>query len=491
MSPTLLSISRNWDELTKLRLVVATLLFCLVLPVIVTGVTHDDRISASANETRHMTIPTENVTFATAQGKQYSADQARLVAFDTKSDPIWVHDTYGRYYDVDPLGNGRILFVASTKGIVESEFTGEFVAVTMNWRTGEVYNRFPIPSDTHDVDYLGNGEYAIADIAHDRVAIYNRTTEQFVWNYSFRANFPPPTQAGGPPSDYTHVNDVDAIDNGSAFLVSPRNFDRVMAINRSTKAIEWTLGEEDNYEILKEQHNPVLLSQDPVTVLVADSENHRVVEYRRTDDGWSQDWVYRGDLDWPRDADRLPNGNTLIVDSGNDRVLEVTPSGSIVWEVSLEFAPYDVERSALGNEPTGPTMHEVGQDGTVIAADQASNTLPTPLERIFDAFTFVYTTAQWVIPSWIEPAEFGLLWLVPVVLAGWISVELTHIPRVQAFIRRIRTLSTTRRLRPRFIRLLLLIVCLLIGGILLLVGLAPGKFTVLSSGLGLIVLCER
>lgn len=488
MSPTPISIPRNWDELTKFRLVVVVVLLCLLFPVIVTGVTHDDRISASANETRRATIPTENITFATAQGKQYSADQARLVAFDTEGTPVWVHDTYGRYYDVDPLGDGRILFVASAKGVEESKFTGDFVAVTMNWRTGEVYNRFTVPPDTHDVDYLGNGEYAIADIAHDRVSVYNRTTERFVWNYSFRANFPPPSQIGGPPSDYTHVNDVDAIDNGSAFLVSPRNFDRVMAINRSTKAIEWTLGEEDNYEILKEQHNPVLLSQDPLTVLVADSENHRVVEYRRTADGWTQDWVYNGDLDWPRDADRLPNGNTLIVDSGNDRVLEVTPSGSIVCEVPIEFAPYDVERPAFGDEPTGPTIHELGQEGTVIEADQNGTTLPTPLDRIVASFTFAYTTAQWVIPSWIGPAEFGLLTLVPVVLVGWVSVELTYVSRVQASIRRIRTLNHARKLRSQFIRLFLLTISLLIGGILLLAGLAPGKFTALSSGLGLIVL---
>jgi hypothetical protein len=30
-------------------------------------------------------------------------------------------------------------------------------------------------------------------------------------------------------------------------------------------------------------------------------------------------------------ASRLPNGNTLITDSGNSRVLEVTPSKHVVW----------------------------------------------------------------------------------------------------------------------------------------------------------------
>ena len=63
-----------------------------------------------------------------------------------------------------------------------------------------------------------------------------------------------------------------------------------MLIDRKSKRIRWTLGEEDNYDILNEQHNPVLLSQDPVTVLVADSENNRVIEYEKTKSGWKRTW---------------------------------------------------------------------------------------------------------------------------------------------------------------------------------------------------------
>lgn len=34
----------------------------------------------------------------------------------------------------------------------------------------------------------------------------------------------------------------------------------------------------------------------------------------------------------PLDADRLPNGNTLIAGGKSKRVLEVDPKGEIVWE---------------------------------------------------------------------------------------------------------------------------------------------------------------
>ena len=53
----------------------------------------------------------------------------------------------------------------------------------------------------------------------------------------------------------------------------------------------------------------------------------RVVwEYRETPDFFSN---------WGGDADRLPNGNTLITDTANGRILEVTPEGEKVWELIL------------------------------------------------------------------------------------------------------------------------------------------------------------
>lgn len=52
-------------------------------------------------------------------------------------------------------------------------------------------------------------------------------------------------------------------------------------------------------------------------------------------------WEYRGDenggkgLKWCRDANRLPNGNTLIVDSSNHKIIEVTPEKEVVWEMDI------------------------------------------------------------------------------------------------------------------------------------------------------------
>jgi len=54
-------------------------------------------------------------------------------------------------------------------------------------------------------------------------------------------------------------------------------------------------------------------------------------------------------LNWPRDADRLANGNTLITDSKNGRVIEVTPEGDVVWEFRDLRMPYEADRLLNGN----------------------------------------------------------------------------------------------------------------------------------------------
>src|SRR5579872_6183468 len=41
-------------------------------------------------------------------------------------------------------------------------------------------------------------------------------------------------------------------------------------------------------------------------------------------------WVYTGGLDFPHSAYPLSNGNVLIADTGNDRVIEVNRAGKIV-----------------------------------------------------------------------------------------------------------------------------------------------------------------
>jgi hypothetical protein len=428
------------DAATR-RLVLGGLVLALLAPGAVGAATH--AVAAATDGA----VDPDGVTFVSTQGTS-TRTGAGVYAVDTDSERVvWSYTACPeKCFDVDPLTDETVLFVAKTKPgrpwNVTNASAYNWHAIHLNWRTGEVIARFPVPIETHDVDYLGEGRYVVANkVTHDGaeatwvaeakrrgwiderrsthshlVYVYDRDRDEIVWEYRFADHFP--RDAGdGYDADYTHLNDVDPVRNGSAFLLSPREFDRVLLIDRETKATVWTLGAEDEYDVLHEQHNPTLLATDPPTVLVADSENDRVIEYRRTaDGGWERTWLYARGLDWPRDADRLPSGNTLIADSGNDRVLEVTPAGEVVWEFPIERAPYDVERVRHGDEPRGPPSHTIEGARSV----RGTGDEPSAPARAFAAY---HGLAAWVVPPGVGPGAFVALHGALVVGVVWAREE--------------------------------------------------------------------
>jgi CRISPR-associated endonuclease Cas3-HD len=63
-----------------------------------------------------------------------------------------------------------------------------------------------------------------------------------------------------------------------------------------------------------------------------------IIEMARRSGATIDPW-WNVDLELPYDADRLPNGKTLIADSMHDRVIEVDPAGEIVWRYPPLAAP--------------------------------------------------------------------------------------------------------------------------------------------------------
>lgn len=83
-------------------------------------------------------------------------------------------------------------------------------------------------------------------------------------------------------------------------------------------------------------------------------------------------WEYREDPDFYSavggDADRLPNGNTLITDCDNGRIIEVTAEGENIWEVFFEnrriyrserISDLDLSGTKLYNSSGYPTPHNI------------------------------------------------------------------------------------------------------------------------------------
>jgi len=352
----------------------------------------------------------ENLTVVGTQGFYASDERAELVAFDRSGDVAYYDDSYRVYFDVDPVeGTDYTVEYLASKHFdgadcanVSTERCTYNVFTRVNLTTGEereVYGEVTpriYSARWHDVDRINDTHVAVADILRDSVRVVNTTTDETVWEWNASSHFDP--DVGGAEGDWTHINDVEVTPDGR-FMVSVRNMDRVVFVEPGEGVDEnWTLGAEDDYDVLYEQHNPDYIppSQGGPAITVADSENSRVLEYQRVDpetgnattaaDGeWRRSWGWQDSrVQWPRDADRLPDGDTLVVDTHGDRIAEVAPDGSVVWSVTVGM-PYDVERLGTGDESTGgESMRAIREASGTTDDSSARSGIEIPFVRSTD-----------------------------------------------------------------------------------------------------------
>jgi hypothetical protein len=313
----------------------------------------------------------------------------------------WRESSAPVYFDVTQLADGRVLAGYMAGGYEEC---GPYEAPCH--RTGyriidpdpspEVVEEWSFPvrnrvaSEVHDVEPLPGGGFVVADMEHERIVIVE--DGEVTWEWAASTRYAPPDDPTR--SDWLHINDVDRIGDGR-FLVSVRNANQLLVLERGEGVTEVINEDPDgdssdptgDPSVLYHQHNPQWLGDG--AVLVADSENHRVVELHRTDSGdWEPAWVLEGaggqKFDWPRDADRLPNGNTLITDTRNARLVEVNESGRVVWERQFDYRtlPYEADRLPEGETAGGPTY---GDDDTADVAAGGSVPVLTPILRLASA----------------------------------------------------------------------------------------------------------
>ncbi len=330
---------------------------------------------------------------------------------------VWVYDPpNSRVFDSEMLDNGNLLVAVATK-LPPSECPADALRVRSDecvhnrvleidgdslttdekevvWRY-TWYDEFVSHHEVHDVDRLENGETAVIDMGENRAfAVAENGTITWQWNASehlgegsaFREEYGGPAK-GGPESDWTHMNDIDRLENGN-FQLSIRNFDAVIEVDPETNEIVDVVGRPGDHGTMHEQHNPRRL-EEWGTMLVADSENDRVVEYD-VDNG-TKVWEYGGSdlLLWPRDADRLPNGNTLIVDTFNNRVIEVDREGDVVWEYGGVAMPYSADRLSVPEE-----------GGETVPGTRLQNRTESR-STLLETAAQVEAWARFVLPNWI------------------------------------------------------------------------------------------
>jgi len=305
-----------------------------------------------------------------------SGDPSRSLLVGVQAGPVaeidgngtveWAVES-GSHFDVTEVDNDTVIATV-TRGGVRNCGRYEPPCARTGFQTirltpdPEVVSNWTIPvprsrdSQIHDVEVLDSGRVAVADMAAERVFVVDPDTGTVHWQWNASSVYDPPPDPLA--VDWLHVNDVDHVGE-DRFLVSVRNENQLLVVERGEGVVE-TINEDGDPSVLNRQHNPQWLG--PNAVLVADSHNDRVVELHRRGGTWEVAWSVRSaagvPFDWPRDADRLPGGTTLVTDTRNSRVVEIAENGTTVASYSVPGRlPYEADLRGVG-ETVGAEAYE-------------------------------------------------------------------------------------------------------------------------------------
>ena len=306
------------------------------------------------------------------------------------------NDLMAVYEDVDRKSNGNTLIAGDTlpeilrhpwraKNQIPVEENNPQHKVIEIDQQGRIIWKITGVAYPHEVLELPNGNLLIADCGHDRIIEVDYPNTNIIWTWEPKyINWTEINPSWGENHyynnpivyDWTHLNDVDYKDYGSwsALLISLRNFNLVLELNFTNEKLDpynssnivWYFGDYDNHLLLNHQHNPDYLENG--NILIADSDNRRIIEVNYTD--FSIDWEYELNLKWARDADSLSNGNILITDT--DRVFEINKTTKeILWEFKGDLiSAYESDKLDNGNIligcGLGSVVYEVSPNGVIV-----------------------------------------------------------------------------------------------------------------------------
>jgi hypothetical protein len=228
---------------------------------------------------------------------------------------LWEVHRPDHHHDGRRLQNGHILLVCAT------ELPADLVSNVRGGLAGSEYGGGKM-----------NGDYLV-ELTTDGEVVW----EWRAWEHLDPAN-DVITAVQDPRDEWTHMNSVIEMPDGN-LLLSFRNTSEVVMVDRQSGDIYWKLGAPP----LSGQHAPDLLPNG--NILIFDNGPHRLdqtlpfsrvleVDPATTEIVWQYQDNPVQNFFSPRisNAQRLPNGNTLIDEGFFGRIFEVAIDGQVVWE---------------------------------------------------------------------------------------------------------------------------------------------------------------
>lgn len=236
------------------------------------------------------------------------------------------------YHPMDNLKQGHLIItdIVNHKVIETDHFRRIIYELKKDVLHSELEVALEIP---RDAVRLKNNITLVVDYGANRVFKLTQKGRKF-WELAYDAY---------PDNNLKEPMSAAALESGNTIIVDYGHH-RVIEVNEDHE-IEWSYGVKGVSGINegKLNHPTYFQRTKAATNLITDSENNRVIELESNKIIWQygNENNIEGDdskgsgfneLNKPLTAWRYENGNTLILDSGNHRVIEVNKDKEIVWE---------------------------------------------------------------------------------------------------------------------------------------------------------------
>ena len=232
-------------------------------------------------------------------------------------------------FDAELLPTNNILLVLPGKGVYEINRKGDTVWSYLDNKV------------SHDADRLPNGNTLVVfgnnDKANEAQVKEVSPEGGIVWSWYARDSYDKSPYKDIFEEGWTHTNAAVRLPNGNT-IISPRNFNFLVEVNPQGDVVK-TIGE----GIFRHQHDPEVLPNGNILAANHQRPNRAVEIDPNTGKIIWQSFGFRKDNSPVRDANRLPNGNTLI--TGTTEIVEITAKGEIVWKLRLNNVTFNSEQA--------------------------------------------------------------------------------------------------------------------------------------------------
>ncbi len=251
----------------------------------------------------------------------HNRQRRRIIEVNILGEIIWEYVVPGEdWAEAELLSNNNILYSVSGEGVYEID------------RSGKIVWQYLTSKIDHDADRLPNGNtifvFGTDDQKSDAQVTEVNPKGEIVWTWYAKDYFDKAPYKDIYDGGWVHTNAVSRLTNGNT-LISLRNFGFVVEVDPKGEVVG-TIGE----GLFNNQHDPEVLPNGNI-LMANHGKPNRAIEFDpKTGKIVWQSAGFKPEASPVRDANRLPNGNTLI--TGTTEIVEVTPEGVIVWRLGLK-----------------------------------------------------------------------------------------------------------------------------------------------------------